>query len=81
MDIPVPQDGEPAAFALGPDAMEALLYRRYLSALLLLCECAPYVDEADYLARLDALLEEACMHYPLQWRAQGPYRELGPLPS
>lgn len=83
MNVSVSQDGGPAAGQEArqqAEAPQALLYQRYLSALLLLCECAPYVDEADYLVRLDALLEEACAHYPLQWQAHGPYRELAPRP-
>lgn len=66
--------------ALGPDASprEAELYVRYLRALALLCECAPYVDEPDYLALIDALLDDAHATYPLDVRKDGARRELAP---
>lgn len=66
--------------ALGADASprEAELYVRYLRALALLCECAPYVDEPDYLAVIDALLDDAHTAYPLEVRKDGARRELAP---
>jgi len=57
---------------------EAALYVRYLRALALLCECAPYVDEPDYVERLDALLDDAGAHYPFDVEREGPHRGLAP---
>lgn len=54
------------------------LYQRYLAALALLCECAPYVDEPDFIERLDMLLDDAARHHPLQWQSDGPRRALAP---
>jgi hypothetical protein len=54
------------------------LYQRYVAALALLCECAPYVDEPDFADRIDALLDDAARHHPLQWQADGPRRALAP---
>jgi hypothetical protein len=59
-------------------ASQAVMYQHLLCALTLLCEFAPYVDEPDYLARLDALLAQASACYPLQWRCEGVYREIAP---
>ena len=66
--------------ALGPDASprEVDLYVRYLRALALLCECAPYVDEPDYVAVIDQLLDDAHAAYPLDVRKDGARRELAP---
>ncbi len=54
------------------------LYQRYVAALALLCECAPYVDEPDFVERIDALLDDAARHHPLQWQADGPRRAIAP---
>ena len=55
---------------------EARLYARYLRALALLCECAPYVDEPDYVDLIDELLADAAKHYPIEHRRDGDYREI-----
>ena len=60
---------------------EFRLYARYLRALALLCECAPYVDDADYAALIDELLADACEHYPLECRHDGDRREIALRPS
>lgn len=54
---------------LGVDGSEAelRLYARYVRALALLCECAPFVDDADYVDLIDEVLADACRHYPLEW--------------
>lgn len=70
---------QPPAVDADPDALlnrvrremalperEFRLYVRYLRALALLCECAPHVDEEDYVDLIDELLVEACAHYPLE---------------
>jgi hypothetical protein len=55
---------------------ERALYVRYVRALALLCECAPYVDEPDYADMIDDVLAEACRHYPLAWQSDGERREI-----
>lgn len=55
---------------------EFRLYARYLRALALLCECAPYVDDADYVDLIDELLADAVKHYPLACRHDGDRREI-----
>lgn len=62
----------------GVSAFESALYVRYVTALALLCECAPYVDEPDYLERMGDLLDEARANYPLEWRRNGDCFEIGP---
>jgi hypothetical protein len=62
----------------GASEFEATLYLRYVTALVLLCECAPYVDELDYLERISDVLEEARGNYPLEWRRDGGGFEIGP---
>ncbi len=57
---------------------EHRLYVRYVRALALLCECAPYVDDEDYLALIDELLADACKHYPLVTHQDGEYRGIAP---
>jgi hypothetical protein len=57
---------------------EFRLYVRYLRALALLCECAPYVDEEDYVDLIDELLAEACSHYPLEVHRDERYRAIAP---
>lgn len=57
---------------------ERELYLRYVRALALLCECAPYVDEPDYTDLIDAVLAEAAEHYPLAWRRNGRHCEIAP---
>ena len=65
-----------AALGAGLPERERALYVRYVRALALLCECAPYVDEPDYTDMIDDLLEEACRHYPLAWQRDGERREI-----
>jgi hypothetical protein len=55
---------------------EFRLYARYLRALALLCECAPYVDDEDYSELIYELLADACRHYPLECRHDGDRRAL-----
>ena len=43
----------------------AELYLRYVRALAVLAECAPYVDEPDYMALIGDVLADAQAHYPL----------------
>lgn len=50
---------------------EAALYVRYVRALALLSECAPFVDEPDYAQLIEAVLDDACLHYPLTVRRNG----------
>ena len=57
---------------------EFRLYVRYLRALALLCECAPYVDEEDYVDLIDELLVDACAHYPLEFHQDERYRAIAP---
>jgi len=52
------------------------LYARYVRALALLCECAPFVDDPDYSELIDELLADACRHYPLTWHRDGDYRQI-----
>ena len=44
------------------------LYRRYVTSLALLCECARYVDELDYVDLIEAVLKDASSNYPLDFR-------------
>ena len=57
---------------------EFRLYVRYLRALALLCECAPYVDEEDYVELIDELLADACAHYPLDIHQDERNRQIAP---
>ena len=57
---------------------EFRLYVRYLRALALLCECAPYVDEEDFVDLIDELLVDACAHYPLEFHQDERYRGIAP---
>ncbi len=50
---------------------EFRLYARYVRALALLCECAPFVDDPDYLNLIDELVADACKHYPLDCQRDG----------
>jgi hypothetical protein len=52
------------------------LYARYVRALTLLCECAPFVDDPDYAELIDELLADAVKHYPLECRHNGERREI-----
>ncbi len=76
----VPDAAVLALLGTGPEMppREAQLYARYVRALALLCECAPYVDEPDYAELIDTLLEDACAHYPLDVHKDGDQRELAP---
>ena len=55
---------------------EFRLYARYVRALALLCECAPFVDDVDYADLIDELLADAVKHYPLECRHDGERREI-----
>jgi hypothetical protein len=85
-DTRPPPDTEQHALALGralgvpADAAdrEARLYARYVSALALLCECAPLVDDESQAQQIDRLLAEAAAHYPLDWRRAGMSVEIAP---
>jgi hypothetical protein len=55
---------------------EFRLYVRYVRALALLCECAPFVDDEDYAELIDELLADAVKHYPLEGRHDGDRREI-----
>ena len=59
-------------------AREAALYVRFLRALALLAECRPYVDECDYAALIDEVLDDAQIHYPFDVRRDGERRGLAP---
>ena len=73
----VPDDPQPDdALGAGLPDRERALYLRYVRALALLCECAPYVDEPDYADMIDDVLAEACRHYPLAWQSDGERREI-----
>ena len=50
---------------------QSLLFSRYVTALALLCECQPYVDEPDYDSQIEALLREACAAYAIEMRHAG----------
>lgn len=77
-------DGDPEGWLqeieLGVDGSEREihLYTRYLRALALLCECAPLVDDEDYVSLIDELLADACKHYPLEWQRDGDRRAIAP---
>ena len=81
-----PLDTDPAALELGralgapTDACdrEARLYARYVRALALLCECAPYVDEESHTERIDEVLAAASLNYPLDWRRTGTGIDIAP---
>jgi hypothetical protein len=55
---------------------EFRLYARYVRVLALLCECAPFVDDAAYAELIDELLADAVKHYPLECRHDGDRREI-----
>jgi hypothetical protein len=57
---------------------EFRLYVRYLRALALLCECAPYVDEDDYLELVDELLADAAANYPIEIHRDDNCRQIAP---
>ena len=57
---------------------EAALYVRYLRAMALLAECRPYVDECDYAALIDEVLDDAQAHYPFDVVRDGERRSLAP---
>jgi len=86
---PSPFETESGALAAGRalgapgDACEreVRLYARYVRALALLCECAPYVDEPSYSEQIDEVLADACLHYPLDWRRSGCGVEIAPSAS
>jgi hypothetical protein len=81
-----PADAEPdpaaiaQAFGLRGDTprTEVLLFARYVRALALLCECAPYVDEPHYAELIEELLSDASSSYPLEWRCDGGRYEIAP---
>lgn len=57
---------------------EVRLYARYVQALALLCECAPFVDDEDVSERIDHALAAAAAHHPLDWRRSGCLAEIAP---
>lgn len=59
-------------------AEQAELYARYVRALALLSECAPYVDEPDYAGLIEAVLHDAQARYPLEVRRNGERWEIAP---
>jgi len=61
-----------------PNSAQAALYARYVRALALLAECAPYVDVQDYVELIDEVLEDAQACYPLDVRRDGDRREIAP---
>jgi hypothetical protein len=81
-----PFDTDPAELELGRalgapvDACdrETRLYARYVRALALLCECAPYVDDESYAERIKEVLADASWNYPLEWRRSATGIELSP---
>jgi hypothetical protein len=46
---------------------ELQLYARYVRALAVLGECAPYVDEPDLEEQIDSVLSDASARHPLHW--------------
>lgn len=68
--------------ALRPSAdateAEAALYVRYVRALALLGECAPYVDEPDYLELIETVMTDAQEAYPLRVCRNGAAWEIAP---
>lgn len=80
--LPASQDNDPAAWLdkvdLGVDLppRERQLYARYVRALALLSECAPYVDDDHYASLIDEVIADACRHYPLESRKEGDRCEL-----
>ena len=68
--------------ALRPSAdatpAEIELYVRYLRALALLAECAPYVDEPDYVELIGTLMADAQASYPLAVCRNGARWEIAP---
>ena len=69
-----------AQLGIGADAdpARAQLYVRYVRALALLAECAPYVDEPDYVELIDVLLADAQAHYPLDVSKDDERRAIAP---
>lgn len=57
---------------------EAALYARYVRALAMLCECAPWVDEPDHVDGIEAILADAASNHPLVWRRHGCLLEIAP---
>jgi len=53
---------------------------RFLTALALLCECAAYVDEPDFLDQIDSLLDSVELEYPLRFEREGVSRTLAIAP-
>lgn len=80
-ELPSPDRGVLALLDAGRNMPpgEAELYVRYVRALALLGECAPYVDEADYASLIGALLADAQANYPLAVRRHGERWEVAPL--
>ena len=62
----------------GASRTEKELYTRYVRALALLAECAPYVDEPDYADLIEILLRDAEAHYPLTVCRNGARWEIAP---
>lgn len=79
--LPLPASDALALLRAGPELAprEADLYVRYLRALALLGECAPFVDDADYTELIGALFADAQANYPLAVRRHGERWEVAPL--
>ena len=57
---------------------EVDLYVRYVRALALLAECAPYVEEPDYLEVIESVMMDAQASYPLTVCRNGDRWEIAP---
>ena len=77
-----PNAGDDLLAALRPAAdatrAEVALYVRYVRALALLAECAPYIDEPDYLDLIETIMMDAQASYPLTVRRNGLQWEIAP---
>lgn len=79
--LPPPDGGVVALLRAGREMTprEAELYVRYLRALALLGECAPFVEDADYAELIGTLFADAQANYPLAIRRHGERWEVAPL--
>ena len=80
-ELPSPEGSALALLRVAPEMppREAELYVRYVRALALLGECAPFVDESDYADLIGAVLADAQANYPLVVRCHGERWEVAPL--
>ena len=74
------EEGVLAALRPSADAgpAEVALYVRYVRALALLAECAPYVDEPDYADLIETIMADAQASYPLVACRNGSRWEIAP---